>query len=126
MPARMDRLEMHFCPPYTSSICAFDPHFISWSKLVNDQLREREFEEYEDMRDWPVLVLDDVGSDRDPSGFSTEQLVSLLESRERKWTVITSNLYLRQLGEMDPRIASRMIRNTNRVVQMPTIDFSMR
>ena len=44
-----------------------------------DRLRAGEsYGTYNDMKRWPYLVLDDIGAERDPSGFSAEKLTTLL------------------------------------------------
>jgi DNA replication protein DnaC len=71
-------------------------------------------------------VLDDFGAERDPSGFSTETFCRVLDGRLGKPTVITSNLLLPQIGELDTRIASRLLRDGGEVVEVNTTDFALR
>jgi len=78
------------------------------------------------MRIWPVLFLDDIGADRDTTGFSTEQLNQLLGCREGKWTILTSNKSLENLAEVEPRIADRMIRPPNLFIDVNTESYSVR
>lgn len=105
--------------------------FIYWPTFV-EELREKIREsvgmgELLDMAKWPLLVLDDIGSDRDPSGFATDKLNTLLNMRVGKWTVITSNLDLAGLSKIDDRIASRIVREPgNLVIQMTTQDYGLR
>ena len=110
----------------------YDGHIVYWPRFVV-QLRERVREgvgcgEFLDMGHWPLLVLDDIGAERDPTGFATEHLNLLLGMRVGKWTVLTSNLALDQLAKIDDRIASRMVRERgNIVVEMRgTRDFGTR
>ena len=87
------------------------PSLTYWPRMV-DALRDgNAWGLYRDMARWPYLVLDDVAAERDPSGFSSDKLSTLLGCRERRWTVITSNLFLEDIARIDNRIASRMARN---------------
>ena len=105
---------------------------IYWPKVIA-QLREAVREgagtgRLLDMGNWPLLVLDDVGAERDSTGFAAEQLNLLLGMRVGKWTVITSNLLLEGLSAIDDRIASRIVREQgNLVIEMKnTRDFGAR
>lgn len=87
---------------------------IYWPAMVQD-LRSAEqgdgnWQRFIEMRSWPVLFLDDIGAERDNTGFASEQLNTILGCRVGKWTIITSNLLLDQLAKIDPRIADRIIR----------------
>lgn len=62
-----------------------------------------------------LLVVDDLGVERDTSGFIKDRLFTLLEKRLNKWTLITTNLKLKTIQDSyDVRIASRIIRDGNR------------
>lgn len=76
---------------------------------------------------WPLLVLDDVGAERDSTGFVSDKLSMLLGMRVGKWTVITSNLDLAGLSKIDDRIASRIVREPgNSFIEMTTEDYGLR
>lgn len=76
---------------------------------------------------WPLLVVDDIGAERDTTGFAAEKLNTLLGARVGKWTVITSNLYLEQLGGIDPRISDRIIREPgNQYIELTTTSYAVR
>ena len=61
-----------------------------------------------------LLVIDDLGVERDTSGFIKDRLFTLLEKRLNKWTLITTNLKLKTIQDSyDVRIASRIIRDGN-------------
>lgn len=107
-------------------------HKIYWPGFV-EQMRELIREGFGtskliDIAKWPLLILDDVGAERDASGFATEKLNMLLGSRVGKWTVITSNLTLQGLSLIDKRIASRIVREPgNLVIEMEkTKDYGLR
>lgn len=82
---------------------------------------------FREMARWPVLFLDDIGSDRDQTGFATEQLVALLGQREKRWTILTSNLTLNQLASLDTRISDRIIReNGNEYIDLDCMSYALR
>ena len=106
--------------------CGYTPSLINWPDFV-DQLRTGEsYGLYNDMKRWPYLVLDDIGAERDPSGFSAEKLATLLGCRGGRWTVITGNLSLAQVEAIDVRIASRMHRDGSQVVEVTAMDYAFR
>ena len=72
-----------------------------------------------------LLVIDDVGAEHG-SEYGTQKLLEVLEKRLGKWTFITSNLGMEAFAEMDKRIASRLIRNHNKVLEIQSKDFALR
>ena len=72
-----------------------------------------------------LLVIDDVGAEHG-SEYGTQKLLEVLEKRMGKWTFITSNLGMEAFAEMDKRIASRLIRNHNKVLEIQSKDFALR
>lgn len=105
---------------------AFSQTKILWPKFVQRLRAGNGYEMRDDFEKWPVLFLDDIGSERDPSGFATEELVTLLLSRMGRWTIITSNKTPEALRAIDERIYSRLIRGNNICIGMNTKDFSER
>lgn len=104
----------------------FYPKALYWPGFV-DQLRCGDsYDLFNDLKSWPVLFLDDIGAERDPSGFAAEKLNTLLAGRMNKWTLLTSNKGFDALAAIDERIASRIIRDGNICVGIKTIDFSNR
>jgi DNA replication protein DnaC len=99
---------------------------IYWPEFMQELRGGRAFELRDDMKRWPVLFLDDVGAERDSTGFATEELNTLLGCRMDRWTLITSNLTMERMVEMDERIGSRLIRGENICVGVLTKDFGMR
>lgn len=78
------------------------------------------------IEDW-FAVIDDVGTVYDPSGLLAAKLDFILNSRLGKWTVVTSNYSLDEIGKkLDVRIASRLIRGRNVVVRLETTDYALR
>lgn len=108
------------------SQCGYIQKAIYWPEFVQDLKRGDSYGLRDDMRKWPVLFLDDVLAERDPSGFATDELASLLGCRVGKWTIVTSNLGLDAIAKIETRIASRMIRDGNVAVRLDTQDFATR
>lgn len=101
-------------------------NFWNWSNVVNE-MREGRYGDFEFMCDDWFTVIDDVGSERDPTKFATDKLLEILNQRRDKWTLITSNLFLDEIGEkMDVRLSSRLLRDGSKVVQNNTQDFNLR
>lgn len=111
--------------------CGYSPDFnynpseIYWPLLVS-QMRGGDYSQYHDAIRWRGLFLDDIGAERDPNGFAAEQLNTLLGCRENKWTILTSNLTLGQIGKIDPRMADRIIRRPNIFIEVNTKSHSLR
>lgn len=99
---------------------------IYWPKFVSELRGGDAFEKFRDMWKWPVLFLDDICAERDTTGFTSEQLNTLLGCRENKWTIITSNKLLHQIAELEPRIADRIIRAPNIFVEVVGKSYSLR
>lgn len=98
-----------------------------WRKKA-DQFRDFDMTGFESAEECDLLVIDDVGSEHDPSGFVLSKLDRILNSRLGKWTVLTSNLSLRDIaGKLDARIASRIMRGASIVVEAAqnTPDFAI-
>jgi len=99
--------------------CACIPRFVYWPKFVGELRAGDGFDLLRDMQRWPFLFLDDIGAERDATGFATEALNTLLGCRTGKWTVLTSNLGAIEWTKTEPRIASRMVRDGSRLLQAP-------
>lgn len=70
------------------------------------------------------LVIDDLGAERDSSGFVKDKMFELLNARMGKWTLITTNLSLKNIAEnYDARIASRLIRDGNTFMRINAGDY---
>ncbi len=101
--------------------------FINWGKAVNRML-EGDYEFLEDLRTYDFFVLDDIVSEyQKMRELSASKLYDVLESRLGKWTILTANVTLEQIGMiLDPRIASRMMRGNSVVVDVDVPDFNLR
>lgn len=105
---------------------------VKWAQLV-DAARDGNYVPYQRAAaDW-FKVIDDVGAegignDKKPTAFVVNQLGKLADARMNKWTVFTSNNGLAEFAEVfDARIASRMMRDGNVVVETGSLrDFNLR
>lgn len=83
------------------------------------------------LQTFKVLILDDVGAENISGeysrGFSATALCEIVEKRLGKWTLITSNLTTTEIADTyDARVASRIIRNGGRTVDMTAAaDYSL-
>ena len=99
--------------------------FVSWYKMANT-LREGGYRIFDDLKNCDLLAIDDLGAGHD-TDFTINKLYELLNERLGKWTIITCNLYLDEIGkQMDTRISSRFIRSGSVVVNMETEDYNLR
>lgn len=111
---------------WNPSRCAYTPAFTHWPNFV-DKLRSGEWYPFlDDMKRWPFLFLDDIGAERDPTGFAADRLSTLLACRVGRWTAITGNLGVADIEAMDVRIASRMRRGGSVVVEVTAMDYALR
>jgi len=99
---------------------------VFWPEFVQRLRAGDSFEMRREMQRWPVLFLDDIGAERDPSGFAAEELNTLLGCRIDRWTLITSNKDAEGIKAIDGRIFSRLIRGNNICVGIDTKDYSER
>lgn len=116
---------------FSSQHTRYVPRFVYWPKFIED-LRERirtneGIGEYLDMSSWPFLCIDDALAERDTTAFSADKLNTLLGTRVGKWTMLTGNLNLTQISQIDDRIASRIVREPgNLFIEMTTLDYGVR
>ena len=100
--------------------------WVNWRKFC-DLVRSGDYTRTEYVIEPWMAVLDDVGAEYDPSGFLTSKLDRVINERLRRWTVVTCNLSLEEISEkLDRRIASRMIRDGNKVIEVNATDFALR
>ena len=121
----------YFHNSFDSHKCEYNPSIVLWSAYVKEMkiaLAEGvALKKSIDMRNWPLLVLDDIFNERDPNGFGLDELNTLLSCRVGKWTVLTANVFLESIAAHEARIASRIIREPgNILVEVDAIDYAMR
>lgn len=97
--------------------------FFNWPSVVN-RLKAGEWELIEEMIPFDLLVLDDVGAEHDPSKVAMEKLYLLLERRENRWTVVTTNVSPESWeSRFERRISSRLLRNFRHVSVQDVPDY---
>ena len=101
-----------------------DCRFVRWSTALN-YMRDGNHNYVLELAKFPMLVIDDIGAEHG-SEYGTQKLLELLDRRMGKWTFITSNLTMERFAELDNRIASRLIRDHNKVLEIVTTDYALR
>lgn len=94
---------------------SFQPIFIRWARWWYQIEQSRDTTDaIDELIKVPVLFLDDIGaeSDRYKSKASTALLSDILAAREKKFTLITTNIHKDQWSEhWDTRVEERLERN---------------
>ena len=84
----------------------------SWPEVA-DGFKEGCYGVIGDMIEAGLLILDDVGAEHDPSKNGQDKLCQILSRRERKQTLITTNIAPDQWMEFfEARITDRLFRNS--------------
>lgn len=91
-------------------------------RTVLDYIRSGREDIMRQLKEARVLLVDDVGAEfadtEKALGFSLSKLCELQDSREGKWTVVTSNMLMRHIADADERCASRLLRHGGEVVTL--------
>jgi DNA replication protein DnaC len=96
-------------------------------RKVSDGFKAGNYGIVDRMEEESLAILDDMGADHDPSRVTASKTDRVLRSRNGKWTVVTVNLPLAEIGEkLDNRIASFLIRDNNRFLEISADDFAKR
>jgi len=98
--------------------------FVRWIDALN-YMRDGHHSYASELSKEHLLVIDDIGAEHG-SEYGTQKLLELLDRRMGKWTFITSNLTMERFAELDNRIASRLIRDHNKVLEIVTTDYALR
>ena len=99
----------------SNRLCRLECVFWRWPELL-DAFKAGSWDIMEDLFHAPVLILDDLGAEHDPSGVGIDKLCQVLSRRERMWTLITTNITPDNWRtRFDKRVASRMYRNSTLV-----------
>jgi DNA replication protein DnaC len=101
---------------------------INWGNAINNRMLKGDYDFLDDLRSYYFFTIDDIASEYERHReLSASKLYNVLEARLKKWTIITANLSLEQIGaKLDARIASRMIRGNSTVVDVEVQDFNLR
>lgn len=75
-----------------------------------------------------LVTIDDLGRSRDTANATfTDGLCRLADQRMHRWMLWTTNLTLAEIASrLDPRIASRLIRDENRLITIKAGDYALR
>jgi DNA replication protein DnaC len=88
---------------------------INWAKQLDEWRSSQEWS-IEDLVEATVLLIDDIGAEHDPSKVGMEKLYLLLEEREWKWTMITTNKAPASWEQaFERRVSDRLFRNAEHV-----------
>jgi len=98
-----------------------------WAGVVGDMLAG-DYTGLRNLRDDWLVTLDDIGSEHERHReLSTSKLYEILNARAGRFTLITANLDLEQINRrLDARLASRLLRDGNVVVDVSTVDYNLR
>lgn len=120
------RTQNESCPH--GKILIYRGGFINWGNAINNRMLQGDYDFLEDMREWQFFAIDDIASEYERHReLSASKLYNVLEARLKKWTVITANLSLEQIGSrLDARIASRMLRDNGVVIDIDVPDYNLR
>ena len=110
----------------TYDACRPPCRWFSEASLVR-RMKDGEYDLPFDVRGDFCTALDEVGISRDPTNFVADALSSFFENRINKWALFATNLTLPEVASrIDARIASRMIRDLNRVIEIKASDYALR
>lgn len=96
--------------PSTALIWTTAPRFMTRIRSTNSQkARESSLDIMEEYDRAFVVVLDDYGAEK-PSDYAAETLYDMLTGRlnDHKFTIITTNLTVKEIAEWRPAVASRL------------------
>lgn len=90
-----------------------DSLFCSWPEITEGYYRG-EFSVTADLIETDLLFIDDIGAERDTASLASDKLCQILSRREKRYTLITTNVQPEQWSERwrDDRIPDRLLRNT--------------
>lgn len=105
---------------------SYAARFFSWPEITEGFVAGR-YAIVDEMKGEWFVVIDDIGATREKmSDLDVDKLFKILNERRGMWTVLTSNQSLREIAGQEARIADRMIRKPNVVVNCDTKSFSLR
>lgn len=98
--------------------------FVHWPTAI-DGIKKDQWHIFERCCVEYFVILDDIGAEHDPSGIGLEKLYLILNQRERKRTLLTTNF---SSGEwetkFEKRISSRLFRNATHIDLSQVPDYS--
>lgn len=96
--------------------------------IFKDRMMGGEYDLPEYLRSDYLVVIDDLGAQRDTAaGALADGLYRLADQRAHRWMIWTTNLTLAEIASrLDARISSRLIRDSNRMVNITAGDYANR
>lgn len=86
--------------------------YVHWPSIC-DGFKDGDYNIMDEMRKADLLVIDDIGSEHDPSKNALVKLCQVLTDRDSKFTVVTTNMNPDQWDNcFDLRVADRLRRNS--------------
>lgn len=90
-----------------------------------DRLKGGEWDLTQEMIEYPVLIIDELGGEYDPTRLGVDKLCQILSRREFKWTLVTTNLPASEWPKSyDNRVNSRLFRNSTIIDLSDVPDFA--
>lgn len=103
-----------------------DAIYISWPEAAG-AFSEKQYGIMDDAYESDLCVIDDIGAENDPWKVCTDKLCQILSRREKKFTVVTTNIEPSNWSEkFDGRVNDRLLRNSVVVDISRVQSFSMR
>lgn len=100
--------------------------YLFWPRVV-DGFKRGEWTIVDEAVQQSLVIIDDIGAEHDPSGIGREKLYYILERREQRYTVLTTNVpNIEWEVKFEKRIASRFLRNCVTVDLTTVPDFGAR
>lgn len=86
--------------------------FVLWPEET-DEFKAGNYSRLPELFETDLIVIDDIGAEHDPSKNAADKLCQILSRRERKFTVITTNIKIEDWpSKFDTRITDRLMRNS--------------
>lgn len=94
---------------------------------VENRMRGGEPRFLENIIDDDLVLVDDIFAGKDTE-FTVAKLYELMNARLGRWTVFNCNLGLGAIAGIEKKIASRLVRDANRVVELDAgiVDYALR
>lgn len=103
-----------------------DGYYAHWPTLRR-KLANRDWGMLDSLVDKHLLIMDEIRESGEKTDVFREALSDLISCRMGRWTILTCNLSLDQIGkQIDTRISSRIVRDSNVLINFNCQDFSMR
>jgi DNA replication protein DnaC len=99
---------------------------VNWAEVVDGfKPPASNYEIVEDLQDCALLIVDDIGAEHDPSKLGVEKLYVMLNRREFRWNIFTTNIPPAGWAEkFERRISSRLFRNAQHIDLTGVPDYS--